>query len=132
MRSGRIGFGDGDERVVDSLRRDLGNKATIELLETAAGTRVYVSKPQILADRFGETIAAYLCERCGEGTYFKVPVGRQFRAAYYNSLGLGCSAIARLLGCTEGGVERMLSRPYRLELPPDNRGRTPKGAGGPR
>jgi len=128
MGSGRPGLNLAEEAVIDKLRRELGNKQTIQLLEAAAGTRVYVSRSAILADRFGEAIAEYLCEHW-EGNNFKVPLGRQFRAAYYNSMGLSCGTIARLIGCTEGGVDRMLSQPFQLELPAEINGAIPeKGA----
>lgn len=96
--------------IIDRLRELLGDEDCIALLEIAAGTRLYISRPKSLADRVGEDIAAKLHEKYGR-EYLKVPLGRQFRAEYYNARGMSNAQIARLIGCTDGGVERMLNKP---------------------
>lgn len=96
--------------IIDRLRELLGDKDCIQLLELTAGTRIFVSKPDTLGERFGDRIAEKLYEQFGR-EYLKVPLARQFRVEYYHSRGCSMAQIARLIGITEGGVDRILSRP---------------------
>lgn len=98
-----------DSNSLSVLRELLGDRDLIEVLENTAGCRLYVSKVEILSERFGEEIAKKLYERFGSGN-ISMPLAREFRALHYRRLGYSNAQIARRLGITERGVETLFRR----------------------
>lgn len=92
----------------------LGEDGFYLLLETYAGTRLYV--PHIDGCRKSQlayTITIEKAEKLAEafgGEYIKVPLGRTFRALIYRQRGLSQPKIARLLGMSESGVYKLLGK----------------------
>lgn len=91
----------------------LGDTAMIALAEQFGGSRLYVPE-RINADHaivqaIGIDAATTLAERSG-GTAIRVPLARELRATHYRSQGDSNGRIARKLGITESGVERLFKR----------------------
>ena len=89
----------------------IGEDATFRLLETAAGTRVYIpnggSAETNLCKIVGPKAADILAARFG-GDIIKLPLAKAWRARVYRERGLSCSRIALLIGCNESTVARHL------------------------
>ena len=89
----------------------LGKEAYLKLCEEFGGTRIYV--PKRLPDDH-ELIAAIGMDATRKlvGTYapaaIRVPLARRERARRYRAQGLSHARIARKLGLTETGVEKLL------------------------
>tara|TARA_R110002020_G_scaffold34066_35_gene103978 strand:- start:11523 stop:11873 length:351 start_codon:yes stop_codon:yes gene_type:complete len=96
----------------ESLNELIGESAYLALVEHYGGTRLFVPKtPERsgLCDAIGEAAAAKLAQSHG-AEYIKVPLDRELRARHYKKNGLSNAAIARRLGITESGVERLFKR----------------------
>ncbi|MGC4407541.1 winged helix-turn-helix transcriptional regulator [Rhizobium rosettiformans] len=100
------------EDNVGELMTALGDDGFFALVEAHAGVRLYV--PEDLArselpKAIGFENAARLSKLypCG---YIKVPLARPFRALRYREAGMSNRDIARRLGLTESGVEKLLKR----------------------
>lgn len=91
----------------------LGDDAYAKLLDNYAGVRLYVpklnGKNSNLPVIIGEHSTRLLSEIYG-GDYVKVPVAREWRARRYRKEGYSNAKIARQLGITENGVEKLFSR----------------------
>lgn len=102
-----------DHRLVAELIDLLGEEALIRLAEEHAGIRLYIpSNPERsqLVKTLGADIANKLSRRYG-GDYISVPLVRELRARLYRQHhGLSNAGIARKLGITESGVERLFQR----------------------
>lgn len=87
--------------------------ATIQLAQAFGGTRLYV--PQAMhagheiVQAIGPDAARRLAERFSPDV-IRVPLARQLRAEHYRAQGSSYAEIARRLGITESGVDRMFSR----------------------
>ncbi|TNV17858.1 hypothetical protein FIC94_06155 [Ochrobactrum teleogrylli] len=91
----------------------LGEDDLIRLAEEHAGIRLYVpsniDRSQLI-ETVGADIANRLSRRYG-GDYISVPMVRDIRARRYRDQdGLSNSQIARRLGITESGVEKLFNR----------------------
>lgn len=113
-----------DDLVAD-LRAILGDDDFFALVEAHAGVRLYVPSDPTrseLPTTIGITSATRL-SKAYPGGYIKVPLARDFRALRYRESGLSNRDIARRLGLTETGVERLLKRARRAN---PGRGTKPK------
>lgn len=100
------------EDNVGELMETLGDEGFFALVEAHAGMRLYVPADpgrSELPQTIGFDHAARL-SKLYPGGYIKVPLAREFRALRYREAGLGNRDIARRLGLTESGVERLLRR----------------------
>jgi hypothetical protein len=90
----------------------LGVEGFIALTEAHGGIRLYVPvEPQgsLLASDIGFDHAARL-SKLFPGSYIRVPLAREVRAQHYRSLGESNGKIARRLGLTETGVDKLFRR----------------------
>lgn len=114
-----------NEDLVAELLDTLGPDGFYALVEAHAGVRLYVPADPDRSD-LSESIGHEHAKRlskvfpCG---YIKVPLAREFRALRYRENGMSNRQIARRLGLTESGVEKLLKR-ARLTQP--GRGSRPK------
>lgn len=100
------------ERLTAELSRLLGEENFIRLAEAFGGTSLYVpASPERtkVSDQLGREVAALLASRYA-GSYLRVPLARELRAMHYRDQGKSNADIARRLGVTMRGVERMFAR----------------------
>lgn len=87
----------------------LGLEDYLRLVEAHGGTRLKI--PRFLGDtkvarEFGADVERQLVERFG-GSYVRVPLDRERRARRYREEGMTNAQIARRLGMTETGVDKI-------------------------
>lgn len=107
------------EELTDELMQALGDDGFFALTEAYGGTRLYVpGNPDRseLPAAIGHDNAIRL-SNLFPGGYIRVPLAREFRAARYRDGGASNRDIARRLGITEGGVDRLFQR--RLSRQPE-------------
>lgn len=101
-----------EERLTGLLLRLLGAAGLVALAERRGGTRLYVPKPPALdtdlAREIGQEAAEALADRSG-GHYIRVPLARELRARHYRAAGASNAEIARRLGMSESGVDRLFN-----------------------
>lgn len=98
--------------LTTELYEALGDAGFLKLTDTHGGIRIYVPKEphgSALANEIGVDNAARL-SKMFSGGYIRVPVAREFRARHYRRQGESNSMIARRLGLSETGVEKLFSR----------------------
>lgn len=96
--------------LTEELAALIGEDALIALAESRGGTRLYVpADPAILTPAIGALAAARLADRYG-GATLRAPLARERRARHYRAQGLSNADIARRLGLTETGVDKMFAR----------------------
>ncbi|WP_417423574.1 winged helix-turn-helix transcriptional regulator [Hoeflea sp.] len=98
--------------IAETLTALIGDRAYLALVEHYGGTRLYVPRSAGLSDlpgQIGEAAAGKLASAYG-GEYIKVPLDRERRASHYRNNRLSNAEIARRLGITESGVERLFKR----------------------
>lgn len=102
-----------NERLTDDLIDLLGEEVFVLLVEAFGGTRLYVRHNPAPNDGLSETIgatnAALLAERYAPDV-LRIPLARQLRARHYRAAGLSNAQIARKLGITETGVDKLFKR----------------------
>lgn len=99
-----------DERLSGELLHLLGAEDFLKLVERYGGTRLYVSGAgRSLSRALGRAGAQALASRY-QGSYIRVPLARSFRARTYRESGLSNAEIARRLGVTETGVDKIFAR----------------------
>lgn len=106
--------------ITEALTELIGKSAYLALVEHYGGTRLFVPKTperSVLSDAIGDEAAAKLAQAYA-AEYIKVPLDRELRARHYKNDGLSNAAIARRLGITESGVERLFKR-IRASAPSD-------------
>lgn len=85
----------------------------VALAEAFGGTRVYVPKnigaSHPIAEAIGIVAAQALLGRIGNENV-RIPLARDLRARYYCNAGVSLAQIARRLGMSEVGVQRLLKR----------------------
>jgi DNA-binding transcriptional regulator LsrR (DeoR family) len=94
------------------LKKLLGLDDFVRLAEAYGGTRLFVPARDAetkLARTLGQAVAARLAERYA-GTYLRVPLAREERARQYRQRNASNAEIARRLGITESGVDKLFSR----------------------
>ncbi|MGE0773540.1 MAG: hypothetical protein AB7L36_00655 [Sphingomonadaceae bacterium] len=105
------------------LQAILGEEGFVHFCQELGGTRVYV--PYSLRDEneivqaVGRDAAEKLSRELAPAT-IRVPLARRDRAVYFRRQGLSNPQIARKLGITETGVEKLFGREPHL---PDRPGR---------
>lgn len=97
----------------NDLKLLLGEASFVALAQAFGGTRLYVPS-NIPADHeitqaIGAEAADLLSRRYSPAT-IRVPLARNERASHYRALGMSNAAIARKLGMTETGVDKLFSR----------------------
>jgi hypothetical protein len=98
--------------ITDELAELLGEADFVRLVEEYGGTRLYVPQTASgtqVSKTLGEAIASRLSSRYGRD-YLLVPLARDLRTKHYRAAGLSNAQIARRLGITESGVERIFRR----------------------
>ena len=98
----------GDEARTQELLSILGEVDFVRLVEARGGLRLFVPHGVVIED-LGETISDKLRDRYA-GSYLRVPLARAFRARLYRERGMSNAAIARKLGITETGVDKLFQR----------------------
>lgn len=91
----------------------LSEREMIALAKAFGGTRLYLPanvKPgHPLAKALGHDVALALVKTIGAGT-LRIPIARELRARHYRDNGDSYAQIARRLGMSEVGVQRMFKR----------------------
>ncbi|SDA39340.1 hypothetical protein [Mesorhizobium qingshengii] len=90
----------------------LGADDFLRLVEAFGGTRLYVPRSgdtTEIAKHLGTAVATKLGNRYS-GTYLRVPLAREQRARHYRGIGHSNADIARRLGMTETGVDKLFRR----------------------
>ena len=112
------------------LLKLLGEPAFVALAEAFGGTRLYVPAKLTADHDIVRAVGAEAAERLSQRLapdYVTVPLAREIRARHYRALGQSKAQVARRLGMTENGVQKLLkragspadSRPDPLPLFPD-------------
>lgn len=100
-------------RVCPELKTLIGEEAFIRLAEAFGGTRLYIphslDKQHAIARAIGVDAAQILVDRLAPDVV-SVPLAREERALHYRECGKSNAEIARALGMTEGGVEKLFQR----------------------
>lgn len=88
----------------------LGPKGLIALAEAHGGTRLWVRDDAgaSLAAELGDEAAHKLSARYA-GFYIRVPLARELRARHYRATGCSNADIARRLGMSESGIDRLFN-----------------------
>jgi hypothetical protein len=111
--------------LTDTLLALLGPAGLVRLAEQHGGTRLYIpATPERgkLADELGFETVEKLSKRFGPD-YISVPLVRDLRARHYRASGASNADIARKLGLSESGVNRLFQRMANVPA---------KGSGDPR
>lgn len=100
-----------DESLTDRLIALLGEGDFLRLVEGYAGTRFYIGPADRnrVEKRISATAVKKLLTTFGVGA-FRVPLAREFRARHYRAAGATNAEIARRLGITETGVDKLFGR----------------------
>ncbi|MDL2401273.1 hypothetical protein [Rhizobium mayense] len=101
-----------NEELTDELLDTVGLEGFIRLADAFGGTRLYVPvEPNgtLLQHEIGVAAASRLCKHYGR-SYIRVPLGREHRAVHFRESGMSNSQIARRLGMTETGVDKLFRR----------------------
>lgn len=106
-------------RLLAHLRALLGEADFVRFCQALGGTRVYVAykfhEDNEIVEAIGRAAADKLSRALAPAT-IRVPLARRERALHYRAAGLSNAKIARLLGITESGVNRLFAR--EVGLPP--------------
>lgn len=91
----------------------IGKEAFLRLAEAFGGTRLYVpislGEDHEIARAIGTKAAQAMVDRLAPDV-ISVPLAREQRAMHYRAIGRSNAQIARKLGITERGVERLFRR----------------------
>ena len=106
------------DRAASELKALIGEEALILLAETFGGLRLLVpmkmGATHPIARAVGLDAAKLLSDRYAPD-YLDVPLAREERALQYRADGRTIAEIARLLGISGSGVERLLARARRKQ-----------------
>lgn len=100
------------ERLEDELIALLGAEDFICLVEAYGGERRYVPKSETgteIAGKLGKEVAARLAKRFG-GDEISIPLARAFRARHHRASEMNNREIAKRLGISVNGVEKLFRR----------------------
>lgn len=113
------------EDLTQELLHTLGEDGFFVLVEAHAGMRLYIPADPDRSDLPGTIGIEYATHLSNlfRGGYIKVPLAREFRALRYRDRGLSNKDVARKLGLTENGVERLFNRARKTK---PGRGKKPK------
>lgn len=102
-----------NRRPAPELQALIGEAALVRLAEAFGGTRLYIPTTMYadhdIAQTIGMEAACRLSERLAPD-YIRVPLAREARARQYRAEGKSNAQIARALGITETGVDKLFSR----------------------
>lgn len=89
----------------------LGEAGFLRLVEAYGGTRLFVPVKDLreITTRLGKAAAEKLAKHHA-GSYLRVPLARALRARHYRAGGMSNAQIARRLGLTETGVDKLFAR----------------------
>ncbi len=101
-------------RLLTHLRAVLGEEGFVHFCQALGGTRVYVPykcrDENEIVEAIGRELADKLSRALARAT-IRVPLARRERALYFRGTeGLSNAQIARKLGITEGGVNKLFAR----------------------
>ncbi|WP_425230225.1 hypothetical protein [Sphingomonas sp.] len=106
-------------RLEPELAALIGEEALVRLAEAFGGTRLYVphqvSARHEIAQAIGLEAAQRLTARLAPDT-INVPLARELRARHYRAQARSNRDIARALGLTEDGVEKLFARVRRQQV----------------
>jgi len=98
-----------EEQLSAVLLRILGPAGLVALADAHGGTRCYIrADGASLVETIGGDAAQQLAARYG-GFYIRVPLARELRARHYRAAGRSNAEIARKLGMSETGVDRLFN-----------------------
>ncbi len=97
-----------EERLTAELAALIGENGLVALAEAAGGTRLYVPAAGPVAGL--DAAASAALSRRFAGSTLRVPLARSLRARQYRAAGQSNAAIARKLGLTETGVDKLFAR----------------------
>lgn len=101
-------------RPSPELEALIGEAALIRLAEAFGGTRLYVpatmKADHDIVRAIGTQAAAILSDRLGGAATIRVPLAREQRARHYRAQGKSNAQIARALGVTESGIDKLIAR----------------------
>lgn len=98
---------------LDQMLQLLGEEATLKIVESYAGTRLFVPRSLAsnskLMDQLGEKDFSKLVEYFAGTAWINVPIAREWRLGIYLAMTppLTTPEIARKLGCIENTVYRL-------------------------
>jgi len=102
-----------EQHLTDQLKDILSEEAFALMAQELGGTRVYVpsrlSDDNEIVQAIGRASAEALSKALS-GATIRMPLARHERALYWRGQGLSNSRIARKLGITEGGIDRLFAR----------------------
>ncbi|RIV82972.1 hypothetical protein D2V17_14315 [Aurantiacibacter xanthus] len=101
------------EQLSHDLIALLGDGAFIALVEAFGGTRVYIPVTPDADHEIAAAIGTDMAHRLGQRyapAVLRIPLARAFRARHYRAKGLSNAQIARALGITESGVDKLFAR----------------------
>lgn len=103
----------GEFNLLLQLQAILGKEGYVRLCQELGGTRIYVSHEfrddHEVVQTVGRAQADKLSRAMAPAT-IRVPLARRERALFYRAQGMSNGKIARLLGITENGVEKLFGR----------------------
>lgn len=91
----------------------LGDEGFAQLTQAFGGTRLYVPHKLDEQHEIAKAIGLHLAQRLSRRyapAVLRLPLAREHRALHYRGKGLSNAAIARELGITETGVEKLFDR----------------------
>jgi len=113
----------GEGRLLSHLREILGEEGFVLLCQELGGMRLYVPykfrDDNDIVQAIGHDRAEQLSRALAPAT-IRVPLARRERALYYRGQGLSNPRIARRLGMTENGVQKLFDREESLPDRPDS------------
>lgn len=95
----------------------LGEEDFVRLCQELGGTRVYVPYHCRPESELVDAVGVEACEKLSRAlapATIRVPLARRERALYYRAAGLSNPQIARKLGITETGVDKLFGREVSL------------------
>ncbi|WP_375292320.1 hypothetical protein [Sphingomonas melonis] len=101
------------ERLTAELLEVLGEDDLFLLVEAFGGTRLNIPSNIRPKNEIALSIGFEAAERMSARfapAVLRVPLCRELRAVRYRQMGRSNAAIARLLGITEGGVDKIFAR----------------------
>tara|TARA_R110002020_G_scaffold185004_3_gene382486 strand:+ start:2483 stop:2857 length:375 start_codon:yes stop_codon:yes gene_type:complete len=101
-----------EETLSEELIELLGQETFIAFVGAFAGVRLYIpvrERRQEIDNAIGPEASERL-HHTYEGGYIRVPLARDLRARHYRAAGASNAEIARLLGITESGVDKLFRR----------------------
>lgn len=100
-------------KLTTYLRGILGDEGYVHLTQEFGGTRLYIAHKMREDSEVVQAIGLKAAEKLSRAmapATIRVPLARRERALYYRAKDLSNAAIARKLGITESGVDKLFAR----------------------